>query len=39
MEWAVSTGLINGRTATTLAPEGSASRAEAAQMLARFLQS
>jgi hypothetical protein len=38
MEWAVSTGLINGRTATTLAPLGSASRAEAAQMLTRFLQ-
>jgi hypothetical protein len=38
MEWAVSTGLINGRSATTLAPQGSASRAECAQMLTRFLQ-
>lgn len=38
MRWAVSAGLINGRTATTLAPQGNATRAEVASILMRFMQ-
>ena len=38
MQWAVGAGLINGRTATTLAPQGSATRAEVAAILMRFMQ-
>ena len=38
MQWAVGAGLINGRTATTLAPQGSATRAEVAAILMRFAQ-
>ena len=38
MRWAVGTGLINGRTATTLAPQGNATRAEVAAILMRFAQ-
>jgi hypothetical protein len=38
MAWAVSTGLITGRTATTLAPELPANRAEAAMLLQRYLE-
>jgi hypothetical protein len=36
--WAVSRGLITGRTATTLAPQGTATRAEAATMLKRYME-
>ncbi|MDR1329169.1 MAG: S-layer homology domain-containing protein, partial [Oscillospiraceae bacterium] len=38
MAWVVSTGLITGRTETTLAPEISATRAEAAMLLQRCLE-
>ena len=38
MRWAVGAGLINGRTATTLAPQGNAARAEVAAILMRFAQ-
>ncbi len=36
MQWANGTGLIQGRTATTLAPGATATRAEAATILLRF---
>ena len=36
MSWAVAQGLIYGRTATTLVPAGTATRAEVAAILARF---
>ena len=38
MQWAVGAGLINGRTAATLAPQGNATRAEVASILMRFEQ-
>ena len=38
MRWAVGAGLINGRTATTLASQGNATRAEVAAILMRFAQ-
>ena len=38
MEWAVGSGLITGTSATTLSPAGSATRAQAAVILARFCQ-
>jgi hypothetical protein len=38
MAWAVSRGLITGRTATTLVPQGTATRAEAATILKRYLE-
>ncbi len=38
MAWAVGEGLITGRTATTLAPQGGASRAEVATILWRFCE-
>ncbi|MDR1247659.1 MAG: leucine-rich repeat protein [Clostridiales Family XIII bacterium] len=38
MAWAVESGLITGRTETTLAPSGTATRAEAAAMLQRYLE-
>ena len=38
MMWANANGLINGRTPDTLAPNGSASRAEAAAMLQRLYE-
>ena len=38
MSWAVATGLINGRDATTLAPGGDANRAEVATMVQRFIE-
>jgi hypothetical protein len=38
MQWAFAEGLIAGRTETTLAPEGTATRAEAAAMLMRFIE-
>ena len=36
MHWAVGAGLINGRSANTLAPQGTAMRAEVAAILLRF---
>lgn len=36
MKWANAAGLVNGRTATTLAPEGKATRAETAAIFMRF---
>jgi hypothetical protein len=38
MAWAVANGLITGRTATTLTPKGTATRAEAATLLQRYLE-
>ncbi|MGN1008724.1 MAG: S-layer homology domain-containing protein, partial [Butyricicoccus sp.] len=38
LAWAVAEGLISGRTATTLAPQGTATRAEVASVLMRFQQ-
>ena len=38
MEWAGGTGMITGRTAFTLAPQGTATRAETATILVRFIQ-
>jgi hypothetical protein len=38
MAWAVESGLITGRTETTLAPAGTATRAEAATLLQRYLE-
>ena len=37
MHWAVGAGLINGRSANTLAPQGTAMRAEVAAILLRFV--
>lgn len=37
MQWAVGAGVINGTTASTLSPSGDASRAQAANILYRFL--
>ena len=37
MDWAVSVGLISGKDADTLAPNGNATRAEAATLLQRLL--
>ena len=39
LQWAVHEGLIHGMTDTTLAPKGSATRAQAAAILARFCES
>lgn len=36
MQWAAAVGLVNGRTATTLVPQGSATRAEGAKILTGF---
>ena len=38
MEWANAEGLINGTTATTLDPQGTATRAQVAAMLERFIE-
>ena len=38
MNWAVGQGLINGTSATTLSPSGSATRAQVAVILMRFCQ-
>jgi hypothetical protein len=38
MAWAVDTGLLTGRTATELAPKGTATRAEAATLLQRYIE-
>ena len=37
MKWANANGLITGRTPTTLVPQGTATRAEAATILMRFM--
>ena len=39
VSWAVAAGLVEGRTADTIAPAGTASRAEAVTMLMRFCRS
>ncbi len=36
MRWAVANGVINGKTSITLVPQGDATRAQCATMLARF---
>jgi hypothetical protein len=38
VQWAFAEGLLTGRASTTLAPEGTATRAEAAAMLMRFIE-
>jgi hypothetical protein len=38
MEWAVANGLVTGRSAAALAPRGTATRAEAAMLLQRYLE-
>lgn len=38
VKWANAVGLINGRTASTIAPQGTATRAEAATILMRFCE-
>lgn len=38
MQWAVSEGIISGTTSTTISPQGTATRAQAATMLMRFCQ-
>ena len=38
MNWAVSAGIINGTSATTLSPNGSATRAQVAVILMRFCE-
>ena len=38
MQWANENGLITGMTATTLAPKGSATRAQVATILMRFCE-
>ena len=38
MSWAVAEGIISGMTADTLAPQGTATRAQVAAMLQRFLE-
>ena len=38
MKWAAGAGIINGRTADTLASQGDSTRAEVATMLMRFVQ-
>jgi hypothetical protein len=38
MEWAVSVGAIQGRTATTIVPDGTLTRAEAAMILKRYIE-
>ena len=38
MSWAVSNGIITGVTGDTLAPQGTATRAQCAAMLMRFVE-
>ena len=38
MKWANAVGIINGRTTTTIVPTGTATRAEAANMVQRFCE-
>ena len=39
MNWAVGTGLMNGKTETTINPKDNATRAEIATILHRFMES
>lgn len=38
MQWAIGAGLVNGRTESTIVPQGNASRAEIAAVLMRFVE-
>ena len=38
MQWANENGLITGRSASTLAPQGTATRAEVATIFMRFIE-
>ena len=38
VQWAVARGLLTGTDSTTLSPQGSATRAQAAAILVRFAQ-
>ena len=38
MNWMVMNGIITGTSATTLSPQGQATRAQAAAMLQRYLE-
>jgi hypothetical protein len=38
MNWSVTTGLIQGRTASTIVPKGEATRAEVAAIFMRFIK-
>ena len=38
MAWAVEHGIITGMTATTIVPQGTATRAQCAAMLMRFVE-
>ena len=38
MNWAVGTGLMNGKSTTTINPKDNATRAEIATILQRFLE-
>lgn len=38
MQWANANGIVNGMTATTLAPQGTATRAQVATMLMNFCE-
>jgi hypothetical protein len=38
VKWAVAEGLIKGRTATSIAPDGTANRAEAATLFMRYIE-
>jgi hypothetical protein len=38
MAWATAAGLLTGRTETELAPAGTATRAEAATLLQRYIE-
>ena len=37
LQWAVGTGLVSGTSSTTLSPKGTATRAQAAVILVRFI--
>ena len=39
MKWAIAEGIIQGRTATTAAPQGTSTRAEVAMIFKRFIES
>ena len=38
MQWANANGIVNGMTETTLAPQGTATRAQVATMLMNFCE-
>ena len=38
LSWAIGSGLIKGRTETTIVPQGEATRAEAATIFSRMLK-